>query len=231
MAIDRAAGIGAVGHVDGGGRFAGGDDRSARAGFTTNAERQARAPAIRPRRCRCRSSPMAVTVAVPTDFAANRQSSRRSAPLVERAARGRVRADRLEASRLHRDGRRSRLRLIVVHHRRHDDLVAFGEEARGDRRTIRSLVVVVRAMLRAGPRVLGDGARGQSPRGERIRIGDGDAAAALRIGDEIADPVDGVGEVLAHLRLRRLIALEVGERERPASAARRAAIDRGPRSR
>ena len=86
-------------------------------------------------------------------------------------------------------------------------------------RTIRSFVVVVRAMRRAGPGVFGDRARGQSPGGQRIRIGDGDAAAALRIGDEIADPVDRVREVLAHLRLHGLVALEVGERERPPAAA------------
>ena len=87
-------------------------------------------------------------------------------------------------------------------------------------RTIRSLVVVVRAT--ATPALVSsvNGARGQPPRRQRIRIVHGNAAAALRVGDEVADPVDGVGEVLAHLGLHFLVALEVGERERPPAAAR-----------
>ena len=87
-------------------------------------------------------------------------------------------------------------------------------------RTIRSFVVVVRAIVEPALVSSVNRARGQAPRRERIRIGDGDAPLAGRIRHEIADPVDRVGELLADLRLHRLIALEVGQRERPPLALR-----------
>ena len=88
-------------------------------------------------------------------------------------------------------------------------------------RTIRSLVVVVRAIADAGACVSRVTARAVS---RQVVSASGylidDLRLARRVGDEIADPVDRVGEVLAHLRLHLLVALEVGERERPAAPRR-----------
>ncbi len=40
------------------------------------------------------------------------------------------------------------------------------------------------------------------------------------VGDQIAEPEDRIGEVLANLRLDLLVAFEVGEREWPSTSAR-----------
>ena len=108
------------------------------------------------------------------------------------------------------------------------DVVALGEEPRRDDPDDQVLGGRRARDGGAGARVRGDGPRRQPPRGQRVGVLHRDLGLARGVGDEVAEPVDGVGEVLAHLRLRRLVALEVGQRERPAPPRRRAAAGRGP---
>ena len=107
-----------------------------------------------------------------------------------------------------------------MHHRRHHHFVTFGEEARRDHPNDQVLGGGGARDGRASARIGSNRSRGQAPRRERVGIRDRDAAFTLRIRHQVADPVDRIGKVLAHLSLRRLVAFEIGERERPSSAPR-----------
>ena len=160
---------------------------------------------------------VAVTVAEPGALAAKRQSSRRSAPLVERAAGRRVRADGREARGFNRHRRRPRPRACSCAPCVGTTTSSPSVRKRGViTRTIRSFVVVVRAIVDAGPGVFGDRARGQPPGGERIGIRDGDAPAC-RVASVTRSPTQWIasGNSLRTCACTGLIALEVGERERP----------------
>ena len=97
--------------------------------------------------------------------------------------------------------------------------VAFGQESRRDHADDQ---ILGRRRARdpdAGPGVACDGARREPPGRQRVGILQRDLGLAGGVGDQIAEPVDRVGEVLADLRLDLLVALEVGQRERPPPSA------------
>ena len=79
-----------------------------------------------------------------------------------------------------------------MHHRWHHNLVALGEEAGRDDPDDEVLGGGGAGDADAGPGVFGDRAGGEPPRRERVGIRDGDAPASLRVGDQVADPVDRV---------------------------------------
>ena len=110
---------------------------------------------------------------------------------------------------------RALARQVVVRDDRRHDLVALGEEARrdhahdqilGDRRARHGL-----PDARVGRRA----ARREAPRRQRVGVGHLHRRLAARVGHDVGHPVDGVGKVLADLRLRGLVGLEVGQRVRP----------------
>ena len=115
-----------------------------------------------------------------------------------------------------------------MHHRRHHHFVSLGQEAWRDHADDQVLGGRGSRHGDAGLGVVGEGARGEAPGGQRIRVVHRDAPAALGIGDQIADPVDGIGEVFADFGLHFLVAFEVGEGERaPALAGQLQAIASG----
>ena len=136
--------------------------------------------------------------------------------------RRRRRIDRLEVLRFHRHRHRTRVRQVVVRHRWHAHRIAFGQEARRDHPQDDILRRRGPAQGRSGARVRRDRPRRQAPRRQRIRIGDPRGRRARCVGHQIGDPVDRVGELLAHVRARFLVTLEIGQRER--TAPRRALV-------